>query len=101
MNSSGDNPDWGANVVVGGTAVLLGVAEDMDNAIVGNIVPFSPWLAVIIGVFVELTIGVGAAILGRGNTKKYVYPTSKTQIELRTTTTIDINIQKFFSCMCG
>ena len=42
MNSSGDNPDGGAIVVVGGTAVLPGVGEDMDNAIVGNMVSFSP-----------------------------------------------------------
>jgi len=41
MNSSGDNPDWGAIVVVGGIAVLPGVGEDMDKAIVGNMVPFA------------------------------------------------------------
>ena len=58
-------------------------------------------MVVIIGVFVELTTGVGAAILGLGNTKKYMCPTSNIQIELRIITKIDINIQKFFSCICG
>ena len=41
MNSSGDNPEWGVIVVVGETGVLPGVCEDMDKAIVGNMVPFA------------------------------------------------------------